>query len=400
MKNTYAYVGTMGRTDGRPSAFNGKGGGIYAFQFDTSTGKLTPINMSVGIETTMVSLSPNKNVLYSSNECRDFGACVDTDLGITPYGTYAGTGGGISAYALNCKTGEISFINSDLSRGGCTAYSTVSKSGKYVLVANHASHVDAVCAYVPNGKGGFDLKRTFDTPSVAVFRTRDDGGIEGLTDMHIFEGAGPVHTAAFIHSVNIDDDNFVYACNKGQDAVELLKLDEETGKLTHLQHYHFRPKTSPRHAVLSAKKPLLYVCNEMEPSVTVYSIDKTKGELKDLQTLATIPGKTDESHSPSDIRLHPSEKFLYVSNRSTNCSLACYAVNEETGLLSPIEYKPCGGNPRGFYIDPTGKYLVVGYGSENRVASLQIDQETGKLTEVASIDVPSPCSLRFFEVDA
>ena len=171
MKNTYAYVGTMGRTDGRPSAFNGKGGGIYAFQFDTSTGKLTPINMSVGIETTMVSLSPNKNVLYSSNECRDFGACVDTDLGITPYGTYAGTGGGISAYALNCKTGEISFINSDLSRGGCTAYSTVSKSGKYVLVANHASHVDAVCAYVPNGKGGFDLKRTFDSPSVAVYMT-------------------------------------------------------------------------------------------------------------------------------------------------------------------------------------------------------------------------------------
>lgn len=379
MKKTYTYIGTLGRRDGRAAGFSAmcRGGGVYAFEF-REDGSLEPAGFVEGIETSMLAVSPTKNVLYSTNECRDFGGEV-------------GTGGGISAYSVDAETGALTLINSALAGGSCTAYAAVSPSGRYVLVANHGSHFDAVCSFVPNGSGGFEPKLIYDTPSVAAFRLREDGGIDRMTDLVAFSGAGSHHPAPFIHSVSVDADNFVYACNKGLNTMELLRLDEASGKFEHVQQYQYRPGTSPRHSALSEKRPLIYVCNEMEPSVTVYSIDREKGGLCDVQCLPTVPGSAG-MFGPSDIVLHPTERWLYVTNRGHN-SIACFAVGED-GLLEHVDDFKCGANPRGFRIDPSGRFLLAGYMDDDRVATLAIGED-GKLTEVASATVPSPCSMRF-----
>lgn len=391
MSRIFAYVGTMGRRDRPATGFSAmcKGGGVYAFEFSPSNGLMRATGMVEAIESSMLASSRRGSTIYSTNECRDFGGGV-------------ATGGGVSAYSVN-DSGGIALINSQLAGGACTAYAAVSTSGRWILVANHGSHFDAACSYVPDGCGGFRLHMTYDTPSVAVFRLCDDGSVDGMTDLKTFSGAGVRHPAAFIHSVNIDDDNLVYICNKGQDAVELMRLDEQTGKLHKLDRCAFGEATSPRHSALHPTLPVLYVCCEMSPKIGVCSIDRAAGRLKLVQMLATCAPELADAPptnpvvgaiSPSDVVVDPSGRFVYVSNRGRDSSIACYAVCDD-GTLKLIEIAPCGANPRGMRVDPTGGWLLVGYMDEHRVASMRIGEDGRLHDEGILTDVPSPCSIRF-----
>jgi 6-phosphogluconolactonase len=55
-----------------------------------------------------------------------------------------------------------------------------------------------------------------------------------------------------------------------------------------------------------------------------------------------------------------------------------------------------GNTPRGFGIDPDGKYLIVGNQDSDTVVVFEIDQQTGKLTPTGSkIDVTAPVCVKF-----
>ena len=139
MKRTFVYCGTW-EASALPGAENdtGKGEGVYAFELDTSSGALIPVNLAYAKDAGVLAVSPDQKYLYGANESRDFGGIP-------------ASGGGVTAFSIDQKTGGVSRINDSIAYGACTAYVSVSKSGRYLLAANHGSHFDLACRYVPDG---------------------------------------------------------------------------------------------------------------------------------------------------------------------------------------------------------------------------------------------------------
>ena len=99
--------------------------------------------------------------------------------------------------------------------------------------------------------------------------------------------------------------------------------------------------------------------------------------------------------STAEIFCHPTGKWLYVSNRGHD-TIAVYAIATD-GRLAWIENAPAGVKvPRGFAIDPSGKWLIAGGQNDHRIAVLKIDAATGKLTATGeSAEVGAPVCVIF-----
>lgn len=413
MKKTMVYVGSWGApSTGSMKSNLGKGEGVYSFELD-SDGTLSPVNLAYARDAGIICVSADQKYLYAANESRDFAGLI-------------GSGGGVTAFAIDQKTGGISKINDSISYGACTAYVALSKSGKFLLAANHGSHPDVTCNYVPDGAGSWRLQRGYDDASIAVFRIRDDGGIGKITDLRQFTAHGYFthglgQSTSHIHSVNVNDCNLVIGCNRGADRLEIFRLDEDSGKLIELESHSCAQKgLAPRHLAFHPSLPLFYVCNENFPCVTVWTFQTTTNTAEALQTLGTIAPEELEknpipilsgdeitdlekanrvrthTNSPADIHVHPSGRFLYVSNRHPG-SIAIYSIEPENGLLTYIcNYQLDDQNPRGFQISPDGNFAVIGLMGSGRVCVFPIDQKTGMLHScLYEASVPSCCSVRF-----
>jgi 6-phosphogluconolactonase len=327
------YLGTYTRS--------GKSKGIYIGKLDTETGKLGPVELAGEAKSpSFVALSPNQKFLYASIEDE---------------------GGSVGAYAVGAD-GKLTTLNAMPSGGAGACHVWVDATGKNVLAANYG--------------GG----------SIAVFQTKADGSLGERTSFVQFEGSGPDaarQKGPHGHSIYTDAANqFVYSCDLGTDNVWIFKFDAEKGTLTPANPPSGKvpPGAGPRHFALHPGGKFAYANNEMGLSVTAFSRDPATGALTAMQTLSTLPEGADRTGvSTAEIFIHPSAKWLYVSNRAHD-TIAVYSIGED-GKLTWIENAPAQVKvPRGFGIDPTGKWLIAAGQNDDRIAVLKIDPATGKLS--------------------
>jgi 6-phosphogluconolactonase len=122
----------------------------------------------------------------------------------------------------------------------------------------------------------------------------------------------------------------------------------------------------------------LYCINEHDGSLAVLAVDQHSGALTKLQNTELMPPDFQGNALASDIHLTPDGSYLYASVRTTN-SIYAFSVDKKTGFIvkkGVFEVEP---NPRGFRIDPSGKFLVCAGQESNHIAVYKIVQETGEL---------------------
>jgi len=78
------------------------------------------------------------------------------------------------------------------------------------------------------------------------------------------------------------------------------------------------------------------------------------------------PLETVPSDNPSFMAIHPTGKYLYVSNeiadyegKKDTGSVEAYAIDDSTGKLTLLNRQAIGSIPAHLSVDPTGKYLVM-----------------------------------------
>ncbi len=190
-----------------------------------------------------------------------------------------------------------------------------------------------------------------------------------------------VQTEPYAHCIETDSTNrFAFLPHVAQsNVIYQYHFDEATGQLTpnspaRLAH---APNVGPRHYVYHPTKAFVYFSNEQEGSVTAYHLDP-QGTLTSFQTLSTLPADFSGDNTCAQIHIHPQGRFLYVSNRGHD-SIACYAIDEEFGLLTPLGQQPTEPIPRAFNLDPSGNFLYVSGQGNGKLTGYRIDQATGLL---------------------
>jgi 6-phosphogluconolactonase len=363
-KNSNQYILYVGTYTGEGS----KSKGIYAYRYDGDTGQTTPLG--VAAETTnpsWVAPHPKGRFLYAVNEVPN----------------YKGpNSGGLSAFSIDPTTGKLTFLNEVATRGADPCYVTVDATGKYVLVANYT--------------GG----------NIAVFPVLSDGKLGEASAFVQHTGHGPDakrQEGPHAHSIDLSLDNrFAMVDDLGLDELLVYKFDGAKGTLTPNDPPFAKvdPGAGPRHFVLRPDGKFAYVVSEMGHAVTAFSNDATSGKLQPLQTVTTLPKDFTGRNDDAEIRVHPSGKFLYASNRGDD-SIAIYAIDKSKGTLAQVGITPTGGKePRSFEIDPTGKLLFAANQNSNNIVVFRIDAGTGRLTPTGQvIEVPTPVCVKFLKIE-
>lgn len=342
---------------------NGLSKGIYHAMFDTETGKLTTPKVVFEIDSPgFLALHPNGKVLYCTGS-------IDKEPLLT---------------ALSIESGEegktLKLINAALIGDGGAAHLATDRTGKVLLSAQYG--------------GG----------STAMFELNDEGGIVGRTDLKKHSGGSGVvkgrQDKPHAHWVGTSPDNrFVMVPDLGLDKVVIWNLDLEALQLTEHGFGSCPPGGGPRHMKFHPDGKHIYVLNELELSVTVFDYDVEKGTMKEIQTIPTVSEEAkakEKSNSASEIRVHPSGKFVYAANRGHD-TITVFTVDADDAKLTLVENEPVRGSwPRNFNLDPTGKWLIAAGRNSNSAAVFAIDQESGELTFTQHSEmVPSPICVLF-----
>ncbi len=96
------------------------------------------------------------------------------------------------------------------------------------------------------------------------------------------------------------------------------------------------------------------------------------------------------------IKVHPSGKFLYTSNRGELNEITVFSINDEGSLTTIGRQSTLGLTPRDFEIDPSGRFLLVANQDTDTIVTFSIDQETGMISETGYVaEVPTPVCLKF-----
>lgn len=319
----------------------GESKGIYHAKLDTDTGKLHALKLAAELDSpSFLALHPTKPVVYAVNEVANFG------------GEKAGA---VTALKRDTKTNELTLLNQLTTKGAHPCHVSVTPCGKFVLVANYS--------------GG----------SIAAYPVQPDGSLGPMSSFVQHEGSSVSPRQKGPHAHSIDPDpagRFIYSSDLGCDKVFIYQLNEGNLVPNRPAFATVPPGSGPRHFAIHPKAPFAYVINELLSTVTAFKRDAQTGALTEIQTITTLPDNFDGDNTTAEVRIHPSGKFLYGSNRGHD-SIATFSIDQKTGKLTPIGHTPSGGNsPRNFTLDPSACYILAAHQLSDNVVAFRINQET------------------------
>jgi 6-phosphogluconolactonase len=339
----------------------GAGKGFSASHFNTRTGELSPP------EFIAESAGPAYFVLAAGNT--RLYTCNST--------------GFVSAYAVADSGRSLTLLNTVPSEGGDPSYISLDKTGKYIFVANY--------------QGG----------SIVAWALQPDGSIGKRTAFiqHTGRGSDPKRqTHAYAHSIVVDPSNrFVLTADLGLDQLFVYRFNAADGSLTpHDPPYvSVSPGLGARHVVFHPNGKWVYLDTEMGSKVIFFHWDGARGTLTQQQEISMLPPDFSGASAAAEMRVGPSGRFLYATNRYAAKGQAgdvvVFAIDAKTGRLTPMQHISSGGEtPRNFDFDPTGQWLLVTNHGSNNAVVFHIDSKTGTLIQTGQpIAVPYPFSPRF-----
>jgi len=336
-QNIPLYVGTYTGEDSE---------GIYYYDFNTETGKLTNKKLAVKTENpSFISYATNRKFLYAVGEVANFNT---TNSGF------------VSAFSVTEK-GSLTFINSVSSNGA------------------HPCHIElnSENAAISNYTGG----------TVSIHKFEKNGEIKPA---HQIINHNTPNNKSHAHSTQFINDE-LFVADLGRNFLAHYIKNNDTYFLK--ENYLMTPKSGPRHFEISKNGEFIYVINEFSSTITVL---KKEGEKYiEIQNTSTLANSFKGESFSADIHLSNNETYLYGSNRGEN-SIVVFKRDAIDGTLQKIQNISVQGDwPRNFTISPNGQFLLVANQKSKNISVYKITIKTGKLTYVYSEQTPTPVCLLF-----
>lgn len=349
------YIGTYTEPIrfGTGEILQGKGEGIYRAEFDKETKKLTVTGLIRGIKNpSYVAVNLDKTMVYAVNELKEY---------------REEEAGSVSSFRIINEKGDLSFVSEASTHGQDPCHVAVCGEDNRVVVAN------------------------FMTGSVCAYETEADGTlVETGFVQHKGSSVHPVRQKGpHAHScIPIPGTKKVIIPDLGMDKLMVYEIAGNGRlELCEKEVYDCLPGSGPRFGEFYEEKDFFYVINELGSAISVLHYERDKKKFVSVQQISTLPEACE--NICADLHMTPDKKFLYASNRGHD-SITCYKCLED-GKLEWVCNVPCGGRtPRNFAIAKSGGCLLVGNQDTDEIVVFQIDELTGKLTEVSRTAVPTP----------
>jgi 6-phosphogluconolactonase len=338
------YVGTYTQPN--------KSEGIYLFELDSATGKLTDRGLAGAVgNPSFLAVSPDGKSLYAVSETGNFAGKKQ---------------GAVTGFTIE-PDGKLTQKSQVGSGGSGPCHISLDAAGENALVAHYGSaHITSFPINADGTLGDVVSSIQHKGSSVNPGRQKE----------------AHAHSAFFYPQQS----DLAMACDLGMDKVMLYKLNRVAATITKYspESFDVPPGSGPRHLTFSPDGKYVFVISEMLCTINTFEIVKDGPDVKTIshvgETVSTLPDgmKVEKGFSTAEILVHPTGKFLYGSNRGHD-SIAIFAI--EDGKLSLVGHESTKGKtPRNFNITPDGQWLIAANQNSDNLVVFKIDQATGKLT--------------------
>ena len=212
-------------------------------------------------------------------------------------------------------------------------------------------------------------------------------------DGSIGEPAQVIPTARNAHAIIIDRTNrYVFVPHLGTDQVFQFTFDAQSGRLRANTPplLQLKAGTGPRHLITSPDNRYVFLLNELTATVSTLALEN--GLLREVSSASALPpdsklvpgaprphGQDVSNHVwASDIHMTPDGRFLYAAERTSS---TIGALRVEDGKLTYVGSTPTEKQPRGFRIDPAGRFLVA-TGEKSEMLSSYAIEPDGRLRQI------------------
>ena len=317
--------------------------GLYTLRSD---GSLQPgQRFKAGPNVMPMSVSPDKRFLVAAGRAKPFLAYT---------------------YNIDRATGGLKLVGTG-PLAESFPYIAHDRTGRYLLSASYGGHLVSVNPLKPDGTVG--------------------------------EPSQVIPTARNAHAIITDRTNrFVFVPHLGTDQVFQFVFDDKSGRLSANTPpvLQLKAGSGPRHLITSPDNRFVYLLNELTATVSTLALEN--GALKEVSSVSALPPEIklgpgmprpqpgrDVSNDiwASDIHMTPDGRFLFAAER-TSSTINTLAVDTATGKLTHVASTPTEKQPRGFRIDPTGRFLVVSGEKSETISSYRIES-TGRLVPVGRV---------------
>jgi 6-phosphogluconolactonase len=186
------------------------------------------------------------------------------------------------------------------------------------------------------------------------------------------------------------EDRHVYAANSGSTGSNGVSTYTSTSGVLST-HTLVDSGSGPSSIAVDPASKFAYVANYNAYTISAYSITAGTGALVPLDmdpVTAGVQNTIATGTRPSSIAIHPSGKFAYVTNYSSN-NVSAYSI-DAAGVLASIDANgsiagtsiATRAGPVSIAIDPSGGYAYVANSGDNSVSVYSIDTTTGALTAI------------------
>ena len=358
-KEVSGWIGTYTTSNGNPTG----SAGLYSLSVNAAGELREPALFVATDNPSFVIQHPSGRYLYSVNE-NSIAEGVDR----------------VSAFELAQRGAAAPRLLGSVASGGVDpCYISLHPRNRWLFVAN------------------FGVKSS---GSIAVLPVARDGSLGEAVQILRPVGSGPVlprQQRAHTHQLSTTPDGrHVIAVDLGADKIFVFKFDERKGQLSeHSSGTYSAPAGSgPRHLVFTKDGHYAYVVTELNPGVITLRWDARLGRFEQIAVTPSLPDDFVGRRSSAEIVLHPSQRFLYVSNRGDSNSITRFTIDVDR-IPHREESTSSGGRmPRFITTDPDGRFLLAANQATGEIVSFPLDASTGRLgAEISRVKVPAPVAI-------
>ena len=229
------------------------------------------------------------------------------------------TGGNVAAFAIE-PNGRLSQILQVVQHSG-------SGKNKQRQKGPHAHSINL------SASGKFAMAADLGIDSIAIYKVDSESGrLTTSGGARLAAGSGPRHFA--FHPTK----NFAYVINELNLTITAFDFDPESGQLIDIEtkstipDEEAGPGKSTAEIVVHPSGKFVYGSNRGPDSIAVFSIDQDTGKLTHVENEST-QGKT-----PRNFAIAPGGKYLLAENQGSN-TVVVFSIDQETGALEPTGTK-------------------------------------------------------------
>jgi 6-phosphogluconolactonase (cycloisomerase 2 family) len=172
-----------------------------------------------------------------------------------------------------------------------------------------------------------------------------------------------------------------YVSLPNSNAVAAYRINNRSAAFTTILGSPYPAGNSPASVRVHPSNKFVYVANQSENDVSLFTIDSAIGSLQEV-----LP-RTATGLTPASLLMDSGGNFLFALNEVSG-SISVYSINSGSGALTPVAGSPFATfpNPVAFALSPSAKFLYVL--NANLASVFAYTVKSGVLQAVAGVPVP------------